>query len=892
MAAQLATGYISLTVKYASAMSKIAKDVTGLSEVADKTGADIGEKLSEGVAKGAEEGGKKAAKELKKTVGTDLGKDIGEELGASTSKTLDKVMPRAGKDAGDGFATGFGKSTKDIGPKIETSVGGGKFGTTFGKIGKAAGEAFNRDLSQEVGRGADDIGKQAGGKMRTGFKKAGKAAGEFLGSELGRELTNTVSTEVGAAIGQRLREVPILRDIADAAGPATDALTGIKGAMAGIKANDPTAAISSLQQALTGAQPIAEKFGINIGSWSKPLDDISTKVEGIKGLVGQMNELKTLVPKGAAGAAGGLGAAAEVAAPLAAFGTGMYEFAPGYKQQIDSMRAQAQGKEKFSPGPWTQQALAGIGGGPGAALTAAPKIVGGEYDWLAQHAPSIGGWRLPKRPTWLGGEQDKTEYTNKKGEKGHYWYAPGEAAKGPPAAAATAGIGAVSTQQMQVAATSVIVSGAVSLPGGSPSASTPSSRPNKLGGRWQSGGTVTGASGVDNVLAWLTAGEGVLTTKAMGNGGTELMTALNAGWVPPMEMLKAMLPGFAGGGVVSQKQLISFASGVEGKPYVWGGVNWGDCSGAVSAIANYATGQPPFASRFGTASMAGELASRGFQSGMGPPGSLNVGWFNGGAYGGHTAATLPDGTNFEMGGARGNGQFGGAAAGASNSMFTNHAFLPPEFFLGLDAGAPTFGGGGRAQGPGGAGGGGGGGAAGGGGRGGGGGGGAGGGGAGGGGQQDAIAKVGELADIAAGGVKETLLPPGFSDPTQWGAVKAAGPLLGFIGAMTGDPTAAKIMGGIGGAISGGTPSSAISAIGSLVPEPTVGLGSMPDVSLAGATGAMPAPAPGGAGGGMVDNSVNIAQGGQVNANAGEMVQAANRQQRTQQNPQLQGRRWV
>jgi hypothetical protein len=137
--------------------------------------------------------------------------------------------------------------------------------------------------------------------------------------------------------------------------------------------------------------------------------------------------------------------------------------------------------------------------------------------------------------------------------------------------------------------------------------------------------------------------------------------------------------------------LVRFARGVEGKPYKWGQTNWGDCSGAVSAIANYATGRSPFASRFATPTEGRELAARGFKSGLGPPGSLNIGWFNGGPAGGHTAATLPDGTNFEMGGARGNGQFGGRAAGAKDSMFTNHAHLPPEFFQGLDGGAPTLG---------------------------------------------------------------------------------------------------------------------------------------------------------------------------------------------------------
>lgn len=151
--------------------------------------------------------------------------------------------------------------------------------------------------------------------------------------------------------------------------------------------------------------------------------------------------------------------------------------------------------------------------------------------------------------------------------------------------------------------------------------------------------------------------------------------------------------GYAEGGQVSATKLVDFARGVEGEPYKWGGVNWGDCSGAVSAIANYATGRDPFGSRFATGSEQGELAARGFKPGLGPTGSLNIGWFNGGPYGGHTAATLPNGTNFEMGGARGNGQFGGGAAGANDSSFTDHAHLPPEFFTGLDAGAPTTSGG-------------------------------------------------------------------------------------------------------------------------------------------------------------------------------------------------------
>ncbi|WNM75376.1 tape measure protein [Mycobacterium Phage TiniBug] len=169
-----------------------------------------------------------------------------------------------------------------------------------------------------------------------------------------------------------------------------------------------------------------------------------------------------------------------------------------------------------------------------------------------------------------------------------------------------------------------------------------------------------------------------------------LLQALNAG-MPLADVLGKLLPRFADGGLVSAEDLVDFARGVEGQPYVWGGTNWGDCSGAVSAIANYATGLAPFGSRFATASEGDELAKRGFKPGLGPSGSLQIGWYNGGPGGGHTAATLPDGTNFEMGGARGNGQFGGSAAGASDPEFTSRMHLPPEAFTGLDGGAPTIG---------------------------------------------------------------------------------------------------------------------------------------------------------------------------------------------------------
>ncbi|MFR9750491.1 hypothetical protein ACL02S_05585 [Nocardia sp. 004] len=127
--------------------------------------------------------------------------------------------------------------------------------------------------------------------------------------------------------------------------------------------------------------------------------------------------------------------------------------------------------------------------------------------------------------------------------------------------------------------------------------------------------------------------------------------------------------------------LIDLAKRVEGAPYDPGGMHWGDCSGAVSALANFAAGLPPFGSRFATANQPGALADRGARHGLGPAGSLNIGWYHRGGEDGHTAATLPNGVNFEMGGRRGNGQYGGFAAGADDPVFTDHAHFPPEMFL-------------------------------------------------------------------------------------------------------------------------------------------------------------------------------------------------------------------
>lgn len=204
-------------------------------------------------------------------------------------------------------------------------------------------------------------------------------------------------------------------------------------------------------------------------------------------------------------------------------------------------------------------------------------------------------------------------------------------------------------------------------------------------------GTVDGFMGVDGAgmpLVRVNAGEWVINRRRSEEYDKEL-ELINSGRFPKLDDIDH-IPGLFKGGVVSPDQLLGFARGqtvrgftppgsLEGSPYVWGGgllANWGDCSGAMSGLAALASGGDPNGRKFATASEGPVLASMGFRPGLGPSAtSFNIGWFNGGPWGGHTSGTI-GGTNVEMGGGRGNGQVGGPASGAAHPQYTDHAWLP------------------------------------------------------------------------------------------------------------------------------------------------------------------------------------------------------------------------
>jgi NlpC/P60 family len=115
--------------------------------------------------------------------------------------------------------------------------------------------------------------------------------------------------------------------------------------------------------------------------------------------------------------------------------------------------------------------------------------------------------------------------------------------------------------------------------------------------------------------------------------------------------------------------LLTLVNSVSGTPYVSGGDSprGTDCSGLVSWVTNAATGRPIYGDRFNTGNIERALLARGFQYGS-QPGALDVGW-----NGGHTAATLPDGTPVSSGESGGVRVGGG---GAFQKQFAHHMFLP------------------------------------------------------------------------------------------------------------------------------------------------------------------------------------------------------------------------
>jgi hypothetical protein len=208
-----------------------------------------------------------------------------------------------------------------------------------------------------------------------------------------------------------------------------------------------------------------------------------------------------------------------------------------------------------------------------------------------------------------------------------------------------------------------------------------------------------------------------LVTQVLGGGGyTGALTDQNTSLIRALQTFverggsQVGIPGAAGragspaafgggtfgtGPVGSADALIAFAQQSSGGKYASASDlrdGLADCSGAVSDLVELLTkGQATPARLFDTHNEAAVLTSLGAVPGL-VPGSLQIGLNSG-----HTAATLPNGVNFESGGSGGGVVYGGPV-GAGDKQFTQTFSLPTDWSgkvpagAGAGAGMPVFGG--------------------------------------------------------------------------------------------------------------------------------------------------------------------------------------------------------
>ncbi|MFI9507575.1 phage tail tape measure protein [Nocardia sp. NPDC052566] len=175
--------------------------------------------------------------------------------------------------------------------------------------------------------------------------------------------------------------------------------------------------------------------------------------------------------------------------------------------------------------------------------------------------------------------------------------------------------------------------------------------------RYAAGGLFRGAGGPrdDANVVRLSDREFIVNAAATARN-LPLLDAINAGWTPSPESLRAMvgdIPGFSAGGLASERA-VSYARAHNGAPYEYGKL---DCSGFLSGIYNQLTGR---SARF---TSDADLAAYGFVPGYDPNG-FSVGTNGGSGTAGHMAGTLL-GVPVESDATNGI-QYGGSADGANS----------------------------------------------------------------------------------------------------------------------------------------------------------------------------------------------------------------------------------
>lgn len=636
-------------------------------------------------------------------------------------KTDPAQAEQAGRDAGKAIEKGAQEATKDTGKKVGKKVGDDVKSST-GSAGKSAGEQLASELGSAAGRAA---GSWARSKFPRVFANL-TAVRDVIGSEGAR-----AGVDFASRLGDRIRGSG-LKSIAVAAGGVIG--TGIA---AGLTTN-----FSELEGSLGTISSSASKLrdtlgdtfvGSAVGVFATGVEKARGALSGVQAVTSTVNETISAfsgVTKTATGVQW-LFNTAMTANPIGIVIAAIAALVAGLVLFFTKTETGRKIWEKFT------------------------QVVGKAWDWIKERAAAA--WNWFQTTLWPGikvGVQRGIDAFNsfRDGVKNVF--------------------DKVRTFiQPVLDMIDKIKDGIGGALGGIGNALSHVPGLGFLGGH-ATGGYISGpGSGTsDSIIARVSNGEFIVNAKAT-QRNMGLLNAVNSGAIDRFET----------GGLVgaNTSPLSQYAQGMVGRKYSM--QTRDDCSGTMSELANVATGRPPRSSLMTTVNEGSWLAERGFIMGRGGPGTFRIGWFdNGGGANGHTAGTLPDGTNVESSGSTGMFTMGATARGADAAMFDKHAYLPmsPQGQA-IGGDGASLGGSSGGGGLGGFGGGGGGS------RGGGGGGGGSFGGGGGGGSSSASGIFDQLKSIGEGGAKETLLPAGFSDPTSWPNVQSGMALLGVLGGLAG-----------------------------------------------------------------------------------------------------------
>jgi hypothetical protein len=444
----------------------------------------------------------------------------------------------------------------DIVPRVDEgalSDAESRIENAFDKAGDAFGKIFSTDLGQElkdklndaVADVADNIGGTIGGKIGDGLKSATDHLGIDISSGLGKEVSETLHDAIGDAFSS----------IGD-----KGALRGVGKKLADDLAGEFGGALSRTISGQVGQ--ISDAIGLDLGKTFDQLKDVTEQfkqhsVSGTIGAVGNvLNTAQEFAERhGQSGAAGALGEAAKIGstasegallgAPFGPIGAGVGGTVFGAVQGVHDLMHRPPISRAPDMAP-VRQALGIEGGDYGVSLPLG-------------FAPS-GGQAL------LGGGSNDAIEAGGEGPLGHAKkYGVGSVlSPAPMSGVPKAAAGPTSTNQMDVAAGTVNISGAsVSVPGASSgggssatgatggskrggASSTGSAKPGKatsspsLGNAlfgYATGGVVPGPSpGYDNrigvlpngSMVGLEGGEGIVKDDAMSQPGVpQLVSNLN-----------------------------------------------------------------------------------------------------------------------------------------------------------------------------------------------------------------------------------------------------------------------------------------------------------------------------------------------------------------------------